>query len=127
MAAFERAGNQRGQSPGIDIRTNLASSLPLLGNRFHTAKPRTQGKTSFHSQLGIAVVRIDGCVQQRAASWNQPGATVSKVPHDLFEAVNRIRNLLGAFETHIHCDFPSVLEGVYCKLLLTPKMPIDSA
>src|ERR1700688_3332297 len=127
MAAFERAGNQGGQFTGIDIGTNLASSLALLGNRFHTIKPRTEGLASFRSQLWIAVVAIDGRVQQRAASRNQSGAPIPKVPHDLFEAVNRIRNLLCAFETRIHCDFPSVVEGVSRKLLLAPKMPVDSA
>src|ERR1700692_4653111 len=126
-AAFESAGNQRGQFRGIDIGTDLASSLPILGNRLHTVKPRTESLASFRSQLWIAVVTIDGRVQQRAATWNQPGAPVSKVPHDLFEAVNRIRNLLCAFEARINCDLPSVVEGVSRKLLLAPKMPVDSA
>ena len=89
-AAFESAGNQRGQFRGIDIGTDLASSLPILGNRLHTVKPRTESLASFRSQLWIAVVTIDGRVQQREASWNQPGTPVSKVPHDLLEAVNRI-------------------------------------
>src|ERR1700676_4985211 len=127
MAAFERAGNQDGQFPGIDIGTNLASSLALLGNRFHTIKPRTKRLASFRSQLWIAVVAIDGRVQQRASSGNQSAAPVSKVPHDLFEAVNVIRNLLCALESSIPCDFPGVVEGVPRKLLLASKMPVDSA
>jgi hypothetical protein len=38
MAAFERAGNQRSQFPGIDIGADLAASLPLLWIAYDQAK-----------------------------------------------------------------------------------------
>src|SRR5712675_768613 len=127
MAAFKSAGNQGGQFRRIDVGTDLAASLPLLGNRLQTVKPGTESLASFRSQLRIAIVGIDCRVQQRASSRHHPGAPVSKVPHNLFEAVNRIRNLLCAFEARIYCEFPSVVERVSRKLLLAPKMPVDSA
>src|ERR1700693_1366084 len=127
MAAFERAGNQGSQLLGIDVGTDLAASLPLLRNRLQTVKPGTESLASFRSQLRIAIVGIDCRVQQRAPSRHHAGAPVSKVAHNLFEAVNRIRNLLCAFEARIHCEFPSVVERVSRKLLLAPKMPVDSA
>jgi hypothetical protein len=56
VAAFERAGNQHGQFRGIDVGADLVSSLPILGNRLHTIKPRTESRAIFRSQLWIAVV-----------------------------------------------------------------------
>jgi hypothetical protein len=97
-ATFKGAGNQGSQFCRIDIGTDFASSLPILGNRLHPIKPRTESLAGFRPQLWIAIVGIDGRIQQRAASRHQPGAPVPKVPHDLFEAINRIRNLLCAFE-----------------------------
>src|SRR5271155_2928381 len=127
MAAFERAGNQRGQFRGINIGADLASSLPLLGDRLHTTKPRTESLASFRSQPWVAIIAIDGRVQQRAASGHQPGAPVPKVTHNSFEAVNGIWDLLCTFEARIHCNFPSVVEGFSCKLLLALKMAVNSA
>src|SRR5580693_9102431 len=68
MAAFERAGNQGSKLLGIDVGTDLAASLPLLGNRLQTVKPGTESLASFRSQLRIAIVGIDCRVQQRAPS-----------------------------------------------------------
>src|SRR5580658_4551582 len=127
MAAFERAGNQRSQLPGIDVGADLASSLPLLGDGLHTTKPRTESLASFRSQLWIAVVAIDGRVQQRAASRHQSGAPVPEVPHNLFEAVNGIRNLLCSLEASIHRDFPRVVEGICGKLFFALKVPVNPA
>src|SRR5882762_272558 len=127
QASFERAGNQGGQFRGIDIGPNLASSLPLLGNRLQTIKPGTESLASFRSQLRVAVVRIDGRVHQRAPSRYQPSAPVPKVPHYLFQAVNGIRDPLCSFEARIHCDFPSMVEGVSCELLFALKVSVDSA
>src|ERR1700689_140945 len=93
----------------------------------HTIEPGTEGAASFRSQLWIAIVGIDRRVQQRAASRHQSSAAVPKITHNLFKAVNGIWDLFCAFEAHIHRDFPSVVEGVSRKLLLAPKMPVDSA
>src|SRR6266478_7701131 len=57
----------------------------------------------------------------------QPIAPVSKVPYDLFQAINRIRNLLSSFETGIHRDLPSVVEGVARELLFALKVTVDPA
>src|SRR5580700_8724408 len=127
MATFESAGNQRGQFHGIDIVADLASSLPLLGDGLHTIKPRAESLASFRSQLWIAVVAIDGRVQQRAASRHQSGAPVPKVPHNLFEAVNGIRNLLYSPKASIHRDLPRVVEGVCGKLFFALKVPVNPA
>src|SRR4029077_7136337 len=126
-AAFKRTCNQGGQFRRIDIGTHLASSLPFLGNRLQTIKQGTESLTGFGSQLGIAIVGIDGRVQQRAASGHQPCAPVAKVAHDLFETINGIRDLLCSFEARIHCNSPSVVEGVSRKLLFALKVPVDSA
>ncbi len=126
-AAFERAGNQRGQFRGIDIGTDLASSLPGLSNRLQAIEQRTESSPGFRSQLRIAVVGINGRVQQRASSRHQPGAPVPEVPDELFQAVNGIWDLLSSFEARIHCDFPSVVEGISRKLLFALKMSVDSA
>jgi hypothetical protein len=83
-ATFKGAGNQGSQFCRIDIGTDFASSLPILGNRLHPIKPRTESLAGFRPQVWIAIVGIDGRIQQRAASRHQPGAPVPKVPHDLF-------------------------------------------
>src|ERR1700722_14138221 len=92
-----------------------------------TIKQGTESLAGFGSQLRIAIVGIDGRVQQRTASRHQPGAPVAKVPHDLFEAVNGIRDLLSSFEARIHCNFPSVVEGVSRKLFFALKVPVNAA
>ena len=126
-AAFESAGNQRSQFPGVDIGPDLAPSLPLLHNRSQTIKPRTESSPRLRSQLRIAIVGIDGRVHQRTASWQQPSAPVPKVLHVLYQAINRIWDLLSSFEARIHCEIPSVVEGVSRKLLFAFKMSIDAA
>src|SRR5467141_915001 len=90
-------------------------------------KQGTESLAGFGSQLRIAVVGIDGRVQQRAASRHQSCTSVAKVPHDLFETINGIRNLLCSFEARIHCNFPSVVEGVSRKLFFALKVPVDPA
>src|ERR1700730_14473419 len=50
-----------------------------------------------------------------------------KVPHDLLQAVNRIRDLLCSFDSRIHGDFPTVVESISSKLLLALKVSVDSA
>src|SRR5260370_8184772 len=109
------------------VRTYFASSLSLLCNRLETIEPRAQSPPSLRSELRIAIVGIDGRVQQRASSWHQPGAPVPKVPDDLFQAVNGIRDLLRSFEARIHCDFPSMVEGFSRKLFLASKVPVAPA
>src|SRR5258708_26526871 len=93
-AAFERTGNQCSQFQGIDVRADLASASPLLRNQLQTIKPRTEGLPGFRSQLRIAIVGIYGGGQQRAPSRPQTTASIPKSPRDLFQAVNRIRDLL---------------------------------
>src|SRR5216684_4157325 len=87
-ASFKGAGDQRGQIAGIDVGTDLASPLSLLGNRLETIQPPTERPPSLRSQLRIAIVGIDGRVQQRASSRHQPSAADPKVPDDLFQAIN---------------------------------------
>jgi|SRR5580692_1515913 hypothetical protein len=70
-AAFKRSCNQGGQFFRIDSGTHLASSLPLLGNGLRPIKQGTESLAGFGSQARIAIVGIDGRVQQRAASRNQ--------------------------------------------------------
>src|SRR5258708_26721028 len=125
MAAFERAGNQGSKLLGIDVGTDLAASLPLLGNRLQTVKPGTESLASFRSQLRIAIVGIDCRVQQRAPSRHHHGAPVSKVPHNLFEAVNRISNLLSSFETRILCQVPTLVECLSPTPPRSPQIPAD--
>ena len=84
QAAFERAEDQRGQFRAIDIRPQLASSFPFLCDRLQPIKPTPESLPSFRPQRRISIVGIDGRVQQRAASWHKPSASVAKVPHDLF-------------------------------------------
>src|SRR5271157_402609 len=126
-APFERAGNQGGQFRGIDIGVDLPSALALLGNQLQAIKPRTESSPSFRSQLRITIVGVDGRVQQRAPSRHQRRASVAKVPNDLLQTVNSIWDLLCSFEARIHCDFPSVVEGVCRKRLFALKVPVDSA
>src|ERR1700730_2645153 len=92
-----------------------------------TIKQGTESLAGFGSQLRIAIVGIDGRVQQRAASRHQPGAPVAKVPHDLFETINGIRDPLCSSEARIHCNFPSVVEGVSRKLFFALKVPVNPA
>src|SRR5438552_15107701 len=96
-AAFERTGNQCSQFQGIDVRADLASASALLHNQLQTIKPRTEGLPCFRSHLRIAIVGIYGGVQQRAPSRHQPTASVPKVPHDLFQGVNSMWDLLFSF------------------------------
>src|ERR1700675_4502120 len=124
-AAFKRTCNQGSQFRRIDIATDLASSLPLLGNGLQTIKQGTESLAGFGAQLRIAIVGIDGRVQQRAAARHQPAAPVAKVPHDLFETINGIRDLLCSFEARIHCNFPSVVEGVSRKLFFALKVSVN--
>src|SRR6516165_11546508 len=126
-AAFERTGNQSSHFQGIDVRADLASASALLRNQLHTIKPRTEGPPGFRSQLGIAIVGIYGGVQQRAPSRYQRTASVPKIPHNLFQAVNRIRDLLCPFEARLHGDFPSVVEGIARELLFALKVTVDPA
>src|ERR1700675_5174313 len=126
-AAFKRTCNQGGQLRRIDIGPRLASSLPLLGNGLQTIKQGTESLAGFGSQLGIAIVGIDGRVQQRATSRHQPGAPVAKVPHDLVETINSIRDLLCSFEARVHCNLPSVVEGVSRKFFFALKVPVNPA
>src|SRR5215831_6761478 len=126
-AAFERTGNQCSQFQGIDVRPDLASASPLLRNQLETIKPRTEGLPGFRSQPRIAIVGIYGSVQQRAPSRHQPTASVPKVPHDLFQAVNRVRDLVCSFEARLHGDFPSVVEGIARELLLALEVTVDPA
>src|SRR5262249_1936338 len=107
-AAFERTGNQCSQFHGIDVRDDLASASALLRNQLQTIKPRAERLPGFRSQLRIAIVGIYGGVQQGAASRHQPSASVPEVPYDLFQAVNRVRDLLCSFEARLHGDLPSV-------------------
>jgi hypothetical protein len=93
-----------------------------------TIKPRTEGLPGFRSQQRrIAIVGIYGGVQQRAPSRHQPTASVPKVPHDLFQAVNRVQDLVSSFEARIHGDFPSVVEGIARELLVALKVTVDPA
>src|SRR5215471_12322706 len=126
-AAFERTGNQCSQFQGIDVRADLASASPLLRNQLQTIKPRAEGPPGFRSQLRIAIVGIYGGVQQRAPSRHQPIPSVPEVPHDLFQAVNRIRDLLCSFEARLHRDFPSVVEGIARELLFALKVTVYPA
>ncbi len=126
-AAFERAGNQCSQFQGIDFRVDLASASPLLRDQLQSIKPRTEGLPGFRSQLRIAIVGIYGGVQQRAPSRHKPIASVPEVPHDLFQAVNRIRDLLCSLEARLHGDFPSVVEGIARELLFALKVTVDPA
>jgi hypothetical protein len=73
------------------------------------------------------MVGIDGRVQQRTPAWHQPSTPVPKVPHDLYQAIDRIWDLLSSFEARIHCEFPGVIEGVSRELLFALKVPVDSA
>jgi hypothetical protein len=125
--SFKHADNQHGQFRRIDVRTNVTSSLTLLGNRMQAIEPPTEGLPSFRSQPGIAIVGIDGRIQQRASSGHQSSTPVPKVPDHLFQAINSIRDLLCAFESRIYRDLPSVVEGFCRKLLLAVKVPIDPA
>src|SRR6266568_1805288 len=88
-------------------------------------KQGTESLAGFGSQLRIAIVGVDSRVQQRAASRHQPCTSVAKVPHDLFETINAIRDLLCSFEARIHCNVPSVVEGVSRKLFLALKVPVN--
>jgi hypothetical protein len=92
-AAFEGADDQRGQFRAIDVRPQFASPLSFLSDRLQATKPGTESLPSFRPQRRITIVGIDSRVQERAASWHKPSAAVPKVPHDLFQAVNRIRDL----------------------------------
>src|SRR5260370_5076016 len=67
-----------------------------------------------------------GCVEQREAARHQARAPVSKVPHDLLQPVDSVRDLVCSFEARIHCDLPSVVEGLGSKLLLAIKVPVNS-
>src|SRR5262249_50207362 len=126
-AAFERTGNQCGQFLGINARADLASASPLLGNQLETIKPRTEGLPGLRSQLSIAIVVIDGGVQQRAPSRHQPISPVPKVPYDLFQAVNSVRDLVCSLKSRLHSDFPSVVECIARELLFALKVTIDPA
>ena len=81
---------------------------------------------AFARSFGLPSSESMACPQRGAASWNHPGAPVSKVAHNLFEAVDRIRNQHCAFEASLHCEFPGAVEGVFFKLSLARKMPVDS-
>jgi len=119
-AAFERTGNQCSQFQGIDVRADLASASALLRNQLQTIKPRLRAcRLSLVTE--DAIVGIYGGVQQRAPSRHQPTASVPKVPQNLFQAINRIRDLLCSFETRLHGDFPSVVEGIARELLFALK------
>src|SRR5215469_726557 len=89
-------------------------------------QPRTKSLPSLRAQLRIAIVGIYRCVQQWAAARHQPLAPVSKVPHDLLQPVDSVRDLGCSFEARIHCELPSVVEGLGRKSLLAIKVPVDS-
>src|SRR5438552_10657329 len=125
--AFERTGNECRQFRGIDVRADLASASALPRNQLQTIQPRTEGLPGFRSQLRIAIVGIYGGVQQRAASRHQPTASVPKVPYDLFQAINRVRDLVYSFEARIHGDLPSMVEGITRELLFAVKVTVDLA
>src|SRR5437773_3950699 len=123
--AFESTGNECRQFRGIDVRADLASASALLRNQLQTIQPRTEGLPGFRSQLRIAIVGIYGGVQQRAASRHQACTSVAKVPHDLFETINGIRDLLCSFEARIQCNFPCVVERVSRKLFFALKVSVN--
>src|SRR4029077_13627406 len=81
----------------------------------------------FGSQLRIAIVGIGGPVRQWADSRQPPCPPVTKVPRDLFETINGIRDLLCSFEARAHCNFPGVVEGVSRKLFFALKVPVNPA
>src|SRR6266853_956422 len=99
----------------------------MLPSSVLAIKVGIESLAGFGSQLKIAIVGIDCRVQQRAASWHQPGAPVAKVPHDLFETINAIRDILCSFEARIHCNFPSVVEGVSRRFFFALKVPVNPA
>jgi hypothetical protein len=125
-AAFEGADDQGGQFRAINIRAQLASPLSFLGNRLQATKPGTESLPSFRPQRRITIVGVNGRVQERAASWHKPSASVPKVSNDLFETIDGIRDLLCSLKARIEWNFPSVGEGVDSKLLLAVKVPVDS-
>src|ERR1700722_4305259 len=92
-----------------------------------TIKQGTESLAGSGSQLGIAIVGIDGRVQQRAASRHQPGAPVAKVPHDLFEPIHGIPDPLGSFEARIYGNFPGVVESLSRELFFALKVPVNPA
>jgi hypothetical protein len=88
-----------------DLGTDTASPLSLLGNRLETMKPRTERLPGLRSQLRMAIVGIDGRVQPWASPRHQPRAPIAKVPNNLFQAVNRIRDPPCSFESQMLCNF----------------------
>ena len=88
QASFERAGNHRGQVPGFNIAPDLASSSALFYNGSETIKPRTQGLPTFGPQPGIAIVGIDGGVQQpgRSTESGIPSVPPKRVSIASFQA-----------------------------------------
>lgn len=126
QASFERGNDQSGQFRGTYIGTNLSLPLPFFDDRLQMIKPRSESLPGLTAQLRIAIVGIDGRVQERAPSRDQPVALLLKIPQELEQTVHRIRDLVCSLETSIHYQFPGVFEGFFGELLFAIKMTVDS-
>src|SRR5207302_4082808 len=54
-------------------------------------------------------------------------APVAKVPHEQFQPIHCIRDVLHSLKSRIYRQLPGVVEGLSRKLLLAFKMPVDTA
>jgi hypothetical protein len=107
--------------------TNFTLSLALLDYGLQTIKPRLKSLPSLGAHFRIAIVGLNRGVQKRAPASNQADPPFAKVPQDLTQTVNRMRNVVDSFETRIHCEFPSVIKGFSSQFLLAVEMTVDSA
>jgi alpha/beta hydrolase fold len=124
---FEGGNDQSGQFRSINAGTNFTSLLALFDDRLQPGEPRMKSLTSLATQVSVAVVGFNRCVQQRTTTRHQPRAPFPKIPQELAQTANGIWNLLYSFETAVRGKLPSMLKGFSSQLLLAIEVTVDPA
>src|SRR5689334_6075670 len=100
QSAFERRHNQRCHRLGIHSGPCFAPFLSLLHDRLQTTQPRTKSFADVCPEDRIAIVRIDGSVQNwtSARNWRP---VINEIRDELLELFYTVRLFIHMQQTSV--------------------------
>src|SRR5271170_2041941 len=79
QAALESADDGGGHGDGINVRADFTRPLALLHGVANAGEPAVESAFGFAAQEKIAVVGINGGVEQRTSTGNQALAAIAEI------------------------------------------------